>query len=534
MMLALLLFATCVAACLSCESISSIDERDNSIRRQMFDIPSAYDFYDSKCCDNIGDEAFLNPCPQSPECYSADNCNKCCQGGVSSLKLRWHGKCGGEFTLNTDKLDCETGIKNDIVKSRPMFVDCRCYDGYLMTVNEETRSNMNFDCLHSTTRQIPEHETEADICIVSVDGEGKVDFNSNFASTMSVTWKMNPNSINDGEMTITHFDVSCSRGLPIYPGYAKLSHTCPLEGFIDLPGGLDMFDEISHFDGVPPGDMSWYQFIDGTSSAFWPDSNVVNKFNPTFAVCACGKCKISPLPEPSFVPSLKPFPKRYKGPPRNITNFPSTESTIELNPTLKSNIPTPKVTSIPTSNNPTLYTTSKPKGGKTSPKLSSIPATNPTPDTTSKPTSSPLTSIPTTNPTLYTSPPPKVTNLPTGTTSKSKRGKTVKKPPTSPSKVSTIPTTNPTKYNKSKFKGGQVRAPIFSSHSTITIEPSFKSCDLTTCETYAKKHCFTLNEYGERDVCIWPGGKDRKLQRYHLENELAYHRAKMDELRKMT
>lgn len=28
-----------VAACLSCESISSIDERNYSLRRQMFDIP---------------------------------------------------------------------------------------------------------------------------------------------------------------------------------------------------------------------------------------------------------------------------------------------------------------------------------------------------------------------------------------------------------------------------------------------------------------------------------------------------------------
>ena len=50
-----------ITSCLSCESISTVNERDDNIRRQMFDIPSAYEFYDSQCCNSSGEEAFLNP-----------------------------------------------------------------------------------------------------------------------------------------------------------------------------------------------------------------------------------------------------------------------------------------------------------------------------------------------------------------------------------------------------------------------------------------------------------------------------------------
>ena len=60
MTLTLLSFATCVATCLSCDSVSSIDEKDDIVRLQMFDIPLAQDFYDIKCFNNIVDEAFLN------------------------------------------------------------------------------------------------------------------------------------------------------------------------------------------------------------------------------------------------------------------------------------------------------------------------------------------------------------------------------------------------------------------------------------------------------------------------------------------
>ena len=128
--------------------------------------------------------------------------------------------------MNTDQHDCPN-TKNENMLTRPMFVDCLCYDEYLLAVYEN-HDRVEFDCLTSDTRKIQETETEADICIVSMTEEGKVDFNSNFASTLSITWKATDN-ISDGEMTVTSFDVSCSGGLPVYPGYGKLSNTCPME-----------------------------------------------------------------------------------------------------------------------------------------------------------------------------------------------------------------------------------------------------------------------------------------------------------------
>jgi len=146
-------------------------------------------------------------------------------GGVSSLKLQWHGTCGGILTINTDSLNCSP-FQNIDGKGSPKFVDCNCYESFL-----ESRFTQ-FNCLLFDEQDIIEKQTE-DICIVSVNDEtGTVDFNAEFRSPIILVLEKRTNETDDNanKIDVTYFDTSCQPGgFPIYPGYGKFSSSCPNE-----------------------------------------------------------------------------------------------------------------------------------------------------------------------------------------------------------------------------------------------------------------------------------------------------------------
>lgn len=79
---------------------------------------------------------------------------------------------------------------------------------------------------------------------------------------------------------------------PIFPGYGVFGGTCPMDGSIDLGlSEVTLPPSIDYYFGEPPAEMFWYEFIDGTSTGFWPSTGEPflgidsNYFRPTFDTC---------------------------------------------------------------------------------------------------------------------------------------------------------------------------------------------------------------------------------------------------------
>jgi hypothetical protein len=233
----------------------------SSFDRSLFEMPSTFDFYNSLCrtrCDD-GEKllSFLNACSTSDD----------------------DSNCGGLEYVTTDS-------------SR--FVDCDCYDP----------SNSNaFKCPTYELLSIPPDDHSFEICIVAVSsfdfGRGAasqaVDFSKPLPEVLGLTHTFD--SVHeDFEPRMTsfksYFDTTCSVKsddsqfpLPIFPGYGKFPNTCQDFGFIDLEDGSPLLPEaIAHFNGQPPTESFWYQFMDGTSAAFWPSLPLLNAPAPSAVV----------------------------------------------------------------------------------------------------------------------------------------------------------------------------------------------------------------------------------------------------------
>ena len=118
---------------------------------------------------------------------------------------------------------------------------------------------------------------------------------------------------------ITVIDARCGEDIPpIFPGYGVFANTCPLDGTIDLgQTGVTLPPSFDYHFGNPPKQMFWYEFIDGTSTGFWPSTGEQFTgiesllFTPTFASCSCLECpsdqpSTSPTLIPTYQPSISP------------------------------------------------------------------------------------------------------------------------------------------------------------------------------------------------------------------------------------
>jgi hypothetical protein len=264
-----------------------------------------------------------------------------CQGGASSLKLRWHG-CGGLFTipLSTDAFNADTRCEEDggddggaeesfsPRNEKAKFIDCDCYASLLSGL-------LNDGCaLLDEWNILPSDASFSDMCIVSTiqenDGGPWVPkLNVALPSTLLlhhsapdvVQEDMNDSTADWNQFPlITYLDTSCDTSrtsmegsIPIYPGYGKFANTCPSQGLIDLMLSENSQMHLPHsldgFYGQPPKEMFWFEFRDGTSTSFWPSGDETpslvtsSYFNPSFSQCTCNECPSEP---PSSMPTIKP------------------------------------------------------------------------------------------------------------------------------------------------------------------------------------------------------------------------------------
>ena len=248
------------------------------------------------------------------------------------MKLRWHG-CGGLFTIplpaEVPSLDTRCGNIEEKTASprneRAKFIDCSCYGSLLSGL-------LNDGCaLVDEWYVSPSDAAFSDICILSAaqDNDGgpwKPKLNVPLPSTLLIH-QSTPNGQDMNELKpdwkqyplITFLDTSCDASrnttegsIPIYPGYGKFANTCPSEGLIDLKpddNQIHLPHSFNGFYGQPPIDMFWFEFLDGTSTSFWPSKEEMlflshsNFFSPPFSQCTCNEC---PSETPSSIPTVKP------------------------------------------------------------------------------------------------------------------------------------------------------------------------------------------------------------------------------------
>lgn len=336
--------------------------------------PSAFDYYNNVCkssCgeaqgqDTAGSLSFpginINPCPKCKEKYSHEHCNHCCQGGASSLKLRWIGcagileldegphaaSCGLNMKAKAKTVDDIHILKNDKESERDDapaagFVRCDCYESYIRTgyVNEgceimkqmEVRDGDEI-CIVATTNGFESHShSQSHPSLIDLTQSlpdplvlkhKKRELNSNSNSNSTLLDDEPRPDVN--EILLTMIETSCdgANPLPIYPPYGKFAGSCPKDGFIDLRaqavlGKVEHTHSVTkpfeHFSGVPQVEF-FYEFMDGTSVSFWPTESEssgrfvgIDKesfFDPTFASCSCIECPSAPPSEaPTSIPSL--------------------------------------------------------------------------------------------------------------------------------------------------------------------------------------------------------------------------------------
>eukprot|EP00544_Gedaniella_sp_CCMP2646_P013329 CAMPEP_0202482634 /NCGR_PEP_ID=MMETSP1361-20130828/2021_1 /ASSEMBLY_ACC=CAM_ASM_000849 /TAXON_ID=210615 /ORGANISM="Staurosira complex sp., Strain CCMP2646" /LENGTH=481 /DNA_ID=CAMNT_0049110591 /DNA_START=11 /DNA_END=1452 /DNA_ORIENTATION=+ len=403
MLVSTALFQKSAAICLGAETATVTNDPVNNAaaaasllrgsmrneHRQLFDPRAPFDFYndacESECQGNNELSLFDNACPKCPESYESQHCNHCCYDGASSLRLRWHG-CPGEVSfasISRGVQDCGLEPDDRAATDGIRFISCSCYE---TIQTPDTFDESACQPLSTTTTILASSvdvtgSIDSDICIVAVKelggGAAVIDLSKPLPDVIGLVHT--PLEENDEQYTSqywndyplrTYFDTTCSiidqdlapYVLPLFPGYGKIPNSCPTVGFIDLweddtprlPGDLD------HSKGEPSTEPFWYEFIDGTSTGFWPKEGEEGgqvSFDPTFAVCACNECGPStPTPsnpgaEPTGSPTTR-APIQPTASPVNVvpTNAPlkPTRSPVNVEPTESPVDPTSSPLNVPT------------------------------------------------------------------------------------------------------------------------------------------------------------------------------------------
>ena len=422
-------FQRSTAVCLGAATDANTNARQLLLRgssfdeRQLFDPRPPYDFYNDACASECqGDEdltLFDNMCPKCPEKYASAHCNHCCYDGASSLRLRWHG-CPGEVTFASVEQgvqDCELEADDRSPTDGIRFIECSCY--------ERINTPETFDpsaCQPLATKIVitSSYGIDSDICIVSVneqdDGAAVIDLSKPLPAVLGLVHS--PLSDDEEDYTSqywnpyplrTYFDTTCSiiddetapYVLPLFPGYGKIPSSCPSVGFIDLedPETPRLPEELDHSNGEPSTEPFWYEFVDGTSTGFWPneatDDSVKYSFDPTFATCACHDCAPTPPGAGTRAPTVDPNPGGPRPPtaePTPVPVAPSPRPVQQTSPAPVQSQPTPAPVApvsppTPSPVQPTLAPVSPPTPSPVQPTVA--PVSPPTPSPV-QPTPSPI------------------------------------------------------------------------------------------------------------------------------------------------
>jgi hypothetical protein len=359
-------------------SLSHTDHSEQHLialpNRRTFELATPFDAMNAECKAQCFGRAFvetatmapyLNPCAACllPDEYCGQHCRSCCHGGASSLKLRWHA-CPGILSLASDddfESDCGRSKWNDPVSllnpggADARFIPCDCYD--IILSRHLHGKEQNKDCAMSPTYDIPPDTCERhEICIVSIAkhtqlgmivGDETIHWTVDFAKPLphiigivlepssrlpNDTENAAPSSPSKSNLIVTYIDTSCFGSPavnPVFPGYGKFLHSCPNMAFIDLnhPGKPSLPNSIDHYDGEPPHDTFWIEFLDGTSTGFWPAKEANESafyLNPTFAICGCQQCSNFNVTVPQNESSEAPSQDRDRPPVVEQTASPST------------------------------------------------------------------------------------------------------------------------------------------------------------------------------------------------------------------
>ena len=220
--------------------------------------------------------------------------------------MRWHG-CDGNLSLVTRDQGqdvCNTEFGSNSTSAR--FVDCACLD----IISNPRLPRIGCGLSDSVAMNHGNSSSFFDVCLVSVIELEKnrvfLDLSSPLPEVIGLKYSGHENEYQTDATWgpygfTTYFDTTCNAGddslvpypYPLFPGYGKFPGTCSDEGFIDLKtnGATPLPDEIDHYQGSPPKDSFWFEFLDGTSSGFWPESpKRAHHFNPKFSVCGCNEC----------------------------------------------------------------------------------------------------------------------------------------------------------------------------------------------------------------------------------------------------
>ncbi len=319
------------------------------------------------------------------------------------MRLRWHG-CPGEVTfvsVSQGVQDCGLDPDDRAPTDGIRFVECSCYE----TINTpDTFDPSACQPLATTLVLTSSYGIDSDICIVSVEeldgGAALIDLSKPLPQVIGLVHS--PLSDEEEDYTSqywnpyplrTYFDTTCDIideetapfVLPLFPGYGKIPDSCPSNGFIDLweDDTPRLPDDINHTDGELSTELFWYEFVDGTSTGFWPTGEEGDSavwFNPTFAVCACNDC--------GGVPSTPSPPSSNPG--AAVSGLPPS-SPIELTPS-------PVAVESPSASPMAASPTNSPTANPTNPSPTASPTTSPTKAPTASPTGTP-TAAPTPAPT---------------------------------------------------------------------------------------------------------------------------------------
>lgn len=405
--------------------------RGSALDGRELESKNPFDFNNNACKEKCvvpeGLTLFDNACPTCPDKYTSEHCNHCCYDGASSLKLRWHG-CPGTFVFASSSegvKDCALEPEDRDANDGIRFIDCTCYD----SINTPETFDPSKCPLRESITFTNSHATDSDICIVSVNELDTSDPVIDFSKPLPDVVGLVQNSTWAPSKLRTYFDTTCRiidnktkpYVLPLFPGYGKIPNSCPTIGFIDLETTNSSIPVgINHTNGKPSTERYWFEFLDGTSTGFWPnvdaEASATYYFDPTFAECSCINCSPStpttttttPTPNPGPGPIAPPTPATTPSPTPNLTRlptpvpFPRPTSTQTASPIPNATqLPTPAPTSAPVSSptpNPTALPTSNPAPSSTQ-RPTPNPTLPPTPNPTTRATS-PSTALPTPNPPL--------------------------------------------------------------------------------------------------------------------------------------
>jgi hypothetical protein len=554
--------------------LSSLLTHENSLtndspclhrERRMFEVASPFEYRDQSChakCDANANGAveeatlapFLDPlplCPLTNEYYEHE-WRSCCQGGASSLKVRWHG-CPGSLSIASPQNlveECRGENEEELTINEEVgfrFVDCACYDTMLEYHLSSSDNDVSFaGCTLMTTQVIPSDEdyTQHDICVVAVtqsDGNNQTASSSTTALTVDLSQPL-PDVIGivlsrtlvplEGDSTessptvpsrlTTYIDTTCSGNPyanPVFPGYGKFPNSCPKMAFIDLQqAGMPLLpNRIHHYRGTPPPHMFWFEFVDGTSAGFWPSkdkNHAVFSFDPTFAVCECRECGNFGSSAPSREPPTTPEPPTHE--PDTSSAMPSsrndaTESPsafVQGDPTAKQSNEPSNSPQGPSTNFPSLVpTTAVPQTPQPSAFVATAAPVNveyttaPRATTTQQPQNA-LPS-PSSAPISVTATPTVPPNLEPTT-----EGGTME-PTVQPSPKKTFVPIGPTLDPSMAPSEGESKAPTrrpnpVDSSSSPTFETNIDGCLSTThCGDFAFHNCRKRTGVGAESICLY-------------------------------